>query len=308
MLAQREDRNMAFQRPGRPRQHPPPARHQAHMAQFARIAVGAAQRAAVLDHAQPQPDAEIEIAEGADLPSGAIEPLAHCGGGGVVVDDDMDARRLGEQRHRVHARPAGQGGRAHRAHALHLEGAGHHHAHAQEPRRLGAERGPQARDLRGGLGGHAVGAGLFQRDDGMASDFPGGIDQHGHHAVGGDFHARRQRPVGIDRELDRRLPSSAAQPSLLDEQAFGEQFVHDIGHRLRGQLRPPGDLGAAQMPLHADDFQHHAPVMRPVAFGVGADGHIVGRMAFAAAVHAGKPSLQPYAGLSSRGQTIGGWQ
>ncbi|MCY1250732.1 hypothetical protein D9M72_643950 [compost metagenome] len=50
------------------------------------------------------------------------------------------------------------------------------------------------------------------------------------------------------------------------------------------------NLGAPQMLVHTDDFEHDAAIVRPVALGIGADGDALAQNSLAAAVHDLRPS------------------
>src|SRR5690606_23894980 len=80
-----------------------------------------------------------------------------------------------------------------------------------------------------------------------------------------------QGAVGVDGELDRWLAASGAQAAQLDQQAFFEQVLNDIGDGLGGNSGAARDLCPAHMPVHADDFEDDAPVMGAIALRIGAD-------------------------------------
>src|SRR5690606_33060991 len=97
-LAQREDRGEALQHAFRSIDARAAARGDADMADLAGVAEGTPERPAVMDDAEPETHAEIEIAEIGDPATSPVKPLADGGSGGVVVEGDLLASRPLDQR------------------------------------------------------------------------------------------------------------------------------------------------------------------------------------------------------------------
>src|SRR5690606_19379112 len=139
------------------------------MPDFAGVTEGAAQRPAFMDHAQPESDAEIEVAEVADLPSRAVEPFADRRGRCVVVEGYGLARRFLKKRDGVDAGPAAQRGGSDGRHALDLEGPRHNHTYAEQARSLRTEPPAQRANLAGYVLRYVFGIGALQRRRGTRS-------------------------------------------------------------------------------------------------------------------------------------------
>ncbi len=194
-----------------------------------------------------------------------------------------------KERDGIGAGPAGEGGRADRAHALNFKRAGHDDAEAEELVVVGAERGLEAGDLLGDEAGNDVRPGVGKGNDGLAANAAREVEEGGDHVVGGDFDAGGQRAIGIDGELDRRLAATGAQAPKLDEQALFKQFLDNIGNGLWGELGPPGNLRTPQMLVHTDDFEDDAAIMRAVPLGVRPDSHALAQFRFRASAQYPSP-------------------
>ena len=115
-----------------PQSHAPSARNNNDMADFAGIAEGAAIGPPVDDHAEADATTEIDEAEIAQRPAGAMQTFGDGGSRGVVFDRDAERRSPPRIFGSIDVRPAGQGRRPDRSHPLDPERPGHHHADAQQ--------------------------------------------------------------------------------------------------------------------------------------------------------------------------------
>src|SRR5690606_36111332 len=158
-------------------------------------------------------------------------------------------------------------------HALDLEAARHNHTYAEQARSLRTEPPAQRANLAGYVLRYVFGIGALQTRRGTRSQPSRKVEQHCHHVIGRDLHPGRQRPVGIDRELDRRLAASVALPPQVDQHALFDKLLDDVSHRLRGKAGKAGDLRPSEMSMHTDHVEHDAPVVRTVALGIAAYGN-----------------------------------